>query len=347
MRFYRWFWIGTLLLLAHTLASYIPSIKPLPLSLPGTPNAKPGHPELTSASACQAVRSAVVTLYAGSEFGSGSIISAQGLVLTNHHVVKDSENGQIRARSWSGKLFKGQVLATDLVNDLALVQLGTKEALPVIPLASSNDLQLGQKVCAIGSPFGRTGITALGTLTGRRGNGDLQSSILLHPGNSGGPLLNSQGEMIGVNKAIWLSESGENVGIGFATTTAVAQHFIEQNRQKVEAAAQSTPATAETPQAPADLHTPDTPPTQPEPSAPSQGMRLGALVNEQSLVIQLVEPNSPAENAGLSAGDRLLAINGQRLTRIEDLQAFLKHSPSTAVFTISRNQQQQDVQVGF
>lgn len=203
------------------------------------------------------------------------------------------------------------------------------------------------KVCAIGSPFGRTGITALGTLTGRRGNGDLQSSILLHPGNSGGPLLNSQGEMIGVNKAIWLSESGENVGIGFATTTAVAQRFMEQNRHNVNVAAQPTPAIVGIPHDSADLQAPEHPPTQPEPSALSKELRLGALVNEQSLVIQLVEPNSPAENAGLSTGDRLVAINGQRLTRLEDLQAFLKRQPNSAIFTISRNRQQQDVQVGF
>lgn len=350
MRFNRWLWAGILLLLAHTLASYIPSLQAPPLSLPGTTKAKPDHSESASANACQAARSSVITLYAGSEFGSGSIVSPNGLVLTNHHVIAAADNGRVRARGWNGQLYMGQVVASDPGHDLALVQLDTKETLSVIRLATSNTIQEGQKVCAIGSPFGRTGIITLGTLTGTRDNGDLESSILLHPGNSGGPLLNSQGDMVGVNKAIWLSESGENVGIGFATTATIAQRFIEQNQAKADAiAGQSTaPPLEGLPQQPADLGMPpDTSANDHQPPELPDGARLGAMVNSQSLVIQLVEPQSPAENAGLSAGDRLLAVNGQQLNRFEDLQAFLKHRPTSAVFTISRNQQQQDIQVGF
>jgi serine protease Do len=247
-------------------------------------------------------------------------------------------------------LYTGQVVVSDPVHDLALVQLYTKETLPVIHLATSNTVQEGQKVCAIGSPFGRTGIITLGTLTGTRENGDLESSILLHPGNSGGPLLNTQGDMIGVNKAIWLSESGENVGIGFATTATIAQRFLEQNQAKADAIAgrSLTSPLEEVPQQPADLKTPSELPAEVhQPPVLLDGARLGAIVNSESLVIQLVEPQSPAENAGLSAGDRLLAVNGQQLNRFEDLQAFLKRRPTSAVFTISRNQQQQDLRVGF
>ena len=228
MRFNQWLWAGVVLLSARALASTIPSLHSLPLFQPATTDANThGKAQQTSANPCVAVRPAVVTLYVGLEFGSGSIISPDGLVLTNEHVVRDTNNGQVRARGWSGTLFTGQVLATDSVNDLALVQLNTKAALPVMSLAKPDGVHFGQVVCAIGSPFARTGIITLGRLKGTRENGDLEANILLHPGNSGGPLVNTQGEMIGVNKAVWLSKTGENTGLGFATTTVVAQQFIE------------------------------------------------------------------------------------------------------------------------
>jgi serine protease Do len=227
-------------------------------------------------------------------------------------------------------LFTGQVLATDPVNDLALVQLRTKKSLPVARFAKPDGIRFGQPVCAFGSPFTRTGILALGRLKGTRENGDLETAtILLLPGYSGGPLLNTQGEMIGVNKAVRLSETGENTEhTAFATTITVAQKFIGQNRQKTSDMPAEAPANPTSPIAP--LHD-----------------RLGAVINERSLVVQIVEPNSPAENAGITGGDRLVAVNGQRLARLEDLQTFLDRRPKNAVFTIGREAQQQELQVVF
>ncbi|HEY9885057.1 MAG TPA: PDZ domain-containing protein, partial [Thermosynechococcaceae cyanobacterium] len=168
----------------------------------------------------------------------------------------------------------------------------------------------------------------------------------------GGPLLNQQGEMIGVNKAIWLSETGENIGIGFATATTIAQAFIEQNRQTATAFAQQPgfPEQDTLPQASVSfgLDIPIEPPAEASlPPKASITMQLGALINEQSLVIQLVEPESLAENAGLSAGDRLVAVDRQPLSRLEELQTFLNRRPSSAVFTISRDQQQQEIYLNF
>lgn len=352
MKFNRWLWAGIVLLSARALALTIPSIHHLPLFQPNTTDVNShGKAQQTSVNPCVAVRPAVVTLYAGLEFGTGSIVSPDGLVLTNEHVVRDANSGQIRARGWSGTLFTGQVLATDPVNDLALVKLNTKESLPVVRLAKPGGVKTGQAVCAIGSPFARTGIITLGRLSGARENGDLEAKILLHPGNSGGPLVNTQGEMIGVNKAVWLSEAGENTGLGFATKTVVAQQFIEQNRQKAGLAKglPNAPDMSSAPQVPVALGS-DAPPESPaNPVAPTalSDNRLGAIVNDQSLVVQIVEPNSPAENAGMTAGDRLIAVNGQQLNRIEDLQTFLKRRPESAVFTISREQQQQELRVDF
>ena len=353
----RWLWVGSLLLFSLTATVWFSSVQLRSRTKTEAPKAaKQGHSQLTSDSVCQSVRPAVVTLYASTEFGSGSIVSPEGLVLTNYHVVQAAGGGQVRARGWSGSLFKGQVIATDLVNDLALIQLDTKERLPAIHLAKAAAIAAGQIVCAIGSPLGRTGVITLGTLKGTTEKGDLEASILLQPGNSGGPLLNPEGEMIGVNKAIWLSPTGENVGIGFATTTAIAQAFIEQNRQKATAIVErsTTPAIETMNQAPLDFgfHTPVESPGHVSPvpalaSTPPAETRLGALINEQSLVLQLVEPNSPADHAGLSAGDRLIAVDQQSLHQLEDLQRFLKRHPTSAVFTVSRQQQQQKILVNF
>ncbi|XHX78257.1 MAG: S1C family serine protease [Stenomitos frigidus ULC029] len=351
MKFNRWLWIGIVLLVVRALALTIPSVHNLPLFQPSTTDVNSrGTAQQTSVNPCVTVRPAVVTLYAGLEFGSGSIISPDGLVLTNEHVVRDTDGGQIRARGWSGTLFIGQVLATDPINDLALVQLNTKESLPVIRLAKPDGIEAGQAVCAIGSPFARTGIITLGRLKGARENGDLEATILLHPGNSGGPLVNTQGEMIGVNKAVWLSETGENIGIGFATKTVVAQQFIEQNRQKAELAKGLPIAPDLTTPQPSVAIGSDLPPESPAnavaPTAPLDN-RLGAIVNERSLVVQIVEPNSPAENAGMTAGDRLVAVDGQRLNQLGDLQTILNRRPKSAVFTISREEQQQELRVSF
>jgi serine protease Do len=353
MKLNRWLWVGALLVLACTAASCLPSRKHFALLKPDAASkTEQGQTQAASVSVCQTARPAVMTLYASTEIGSGSIVSPQGLVLTNYHVVQAAGDGQIRARGWGGNLFKGQVIATDPGNDLALVQLDAKEPLPEIRLAKATTFHAGQAVCAIGSPLGRTGVITLGTLKGTNENGDLQSSILLHPGNSGGPLLNQQGEMIGVNKAIWLSETGENIGIGFATATTIAQAFIEQNRQTATAFAQQPgfPEQDTMPQTPIGfgLDIPIEPPTGASlPPKASITTQLGALINEQSLVIQLVEPDSLAENAGLSAGDRLVAVDRQPLSRLEELQTFLNRRPSSAVFTISRDQQQQEIYLNF
>lgn len=172
------------------------------------------------------VSPAVVTVYAGREIGSGSIVNSNGLVITNNHVVRN--NSQVFVQTADGKRISGQVLSTDRRHDLALIQLNTSESLPSVKLASTVNIQPGQPVFAIGSPYGRPGVMTTGTFSSIRGNGDLQSRVELHPGNSGGPLLNAQGEMIGVNKAILESVRGGNTGISIATGVAITQQFIAQ-----------------------------------------------------------------------------------------------------------------------
>jgi len=195
-------------------------------------------------------------------------------------------------------------------------------------VASRDGIRVGQRVYAIGSPFGLSGTFTTGILSRIADNGDLQTDAAINPGNSGGPLLNSNGELIGVNKAILSPNRGGNIGIGFATSATVAEDFIAANRSRTVAQ-----GTSRTPS--------------PSPSrSTSPPPRLGVEVNA-GLVIQSVERGSPAAQIGLRSGDRLLGVNGTRLQRIEQLLAFLNTRPDSAVFTISRGRRVANVRVNF
>jgi S1-C subfamily serine protease len=180
---------------------------------------------------CLTAGVAVVTVYAGREIGSGSIVSRDGLVLTNNHVISRLRGRSLYVTTLEGIRYDGQIVATDRRNDLALLQLQTQAILPIVRLASTPSTEMGQPVCAIGSPFGQAGVVTEGRLLNIRSNGDLESTVLLKPGNSGGPLLNPRGEMIGVNKGVAKkSETGEGDRKSFATSITAVKEFIQQNR---------------------------------------------------------------------------------------------------------------------
>ncbi len=284
--------------------------------------------EQSSINVYQQASPSVVTIRIGRSGGSGSIISADGLVLTNDHVVGSARNGRVEVVTSTGQTYIGDVIASDRRNDLALVRLQTSDRLPALRLASREGIQIGQRVYAIGSPFGLSGTFTTGILSRIAENGDLQTDAAINPGNSGGPLLNSNGELIGVNKAILSAGRGGNIGIGFATSATVAQDFIASNRSRTVAQ-----GTSRTP-SPSSSGSTSPPP------------RLGVEVNS-GLVIQSVERGSVAAQIGLRSGDRLVGVNGTRLQRIEQLLAFLNTRPDSAVFTISRGRRVANVQVNF
>jgi len=168
--------------------------------------------------------------------GSGSIIDSKGHILTNHHVVANVQKLEVTLADeskWPAKL-----VGSDPDNDLAVIKIDApKEKLKVIPMGDSKQLKIGQKVLAIGNPFGlertlTTGIISSLGRTIRSETGILMEDIIqtdaaINPGNSGGPLLNSEGEIIGINSAI-ISPSGGSVGIGFAIPVNMARRIVPE-----------------------------------------------------------------------------------------------------------------------
>ncbi len=168
--------------------------------------------------------------------GSGSIIDTRGHVLTNHHVVANAQKLEVTLAD--GSKWPAKLVGSDPDNDLAVIKIeAPREKLKVIPMGDSKNLRIGQKVLAIGNPFGfeRTLTTGVISSLGRTIRSEVgtliedvvQTDAAINPGNSGGPLLNSAGEIIGINSAI-ISPSGGNVGIGFAIPVNTAKRVVPE-----------------------------------------------------------------------------------------------------------------------
>ena len=163
--------------------------------------------------------------------GSGVIVSPQGILLTNNHVVEDA--GEIDVRLADGREARAEVVGTDPETDLAVLRIKL-DRLPVITLGRSQELQVGDALLAIGNPFnvGQTVTAGIVSALGRNGLGlstfesFIQTDAAINPGNSGGALVNVQGHLVGINTAIY-SPSGGSLGIGFAIPTDVAQKVME------------------------------------------------------------------------------------------------------------------------
>jgi S1-C subfamily serine protease len=266
--------------------------------------------------------------------GSGSIIDKKGHILTNYHVVKEA--GELKVTLSDKSAFNAKLVGADPDNDLAVIKINAPpEKLNSIRLGNSNDLQVGQKVLAIGNPFGLDRTLTRGIISGlgrplKAGNGHtidnvIQTDASINPGNSGGPLLNSNGELIGVNTAIY-SPSGGSVGIGFAVPVDIAKRILPDLIAHGRvlrpwlgvSTRQITPQLAST----FDLGT------------------------QEGLIITGVQPNGPAEKAGIVGSKRvqvrgeryqieadvLTKINGQQIRSEDDLYRILNdHKPTDTV----------------
>src|SRR5262249_37808127 len=228
--------------------------------------------------------------------GSGFVISPDGHVLTNNHVV--DEASQIRVKLSDGRELDAKVVGRDAKTDLALLKIEAS-GLPVVPLGDSAQLQVGEPVMAIGNPFGleQTVTTGIVSATGRViGNGPyddfIQTDASINPGNSGGPLINTQGQAVGINTAIF-SRSGGSVGIGFAIPVNVAKPVVTQlaatgHIVRGWLGVGIQPVTA-------DL---------------ARGFHLSG--HEGALVASVVD-GSPADKAGVKAGDVIVEYDGRKV----------------------------------
>lgn len=169
--------------------------------------------------------------------GSGSIIDEQGDILTNFHVIADAE--KLTVSFGTGKTYPAKVIGKDPDTDLAVIRLleTPKDPLTIVPLGDSDKLVVGQKVLAIGNPFGLDRTLTTGVISGlqrpiraqngRPIEGAIQTDASINPGNSGGPLLDSHGRMIGINSQIE-SPSGASAGVGFAIPVSIAKRIVPQ-----------------------------------------------------------------------------------------------------------------------
>jgi len=168
--------------------------------------------------------------------GSGSIIDTKGHILTNHHVVANAQKLEVTLAD--GSKWPAKLVGSDPDNDLSVIKIeAPKEKLKVIPMGDSKNLKIGQKVLAIGNPFGlqRTLTTGIVSSLGRTIRSEvgtliedvIQTDAAINPGNSGGPLLNSEGEIVGINSAI-ISPTGGSVGIGFAIPVNTARRVVPE-----------------------------------------------------------------------------------------------------------------------
>ncbi|MGH7225367.1 MAG: DegQ family serine endoprotease [Gemmataceae bacterium] len=245
--------------------------------------------------------------------GSGVIVSPDGYILTNNHVVGDAES--IHVTLMDKREFTAKVIGKDAKTDLALIKIDTKDPLPAAVLGDSDQTQIGDWVIAIGNPFGfsltvTAGIvSAKGRILGGAYDDYLQTDASINPGNSGGPLFNTHGQVIGINSAIY-SSTGTNNGIGFAIPIDLAKYVMAQ--LKAHGRVIRGWIGVEVQEVTPDL-------------ADSLGMK-----KPQGALVAGVEPGGPAERGGVQRGDVILKFNGHDVQSEHDLPELVAQTPIDA-----------------
>ena len=235
--------------------------------------------------------------------GSGFIISEDGQIVTNHHVIAGAET--VTVTLTDGRKLEAEVVGSDPMTDIALLKVTADEALPTVGFGTSETLRVGDEVVAVGNPFGLGGTVTSGIISAlsrdiRSGPFDdfIQTDAAINRGNSGGPLFNNAGDVIGVNTAI-ISPGGGSVGIGFAVPSDLVQTVVADLADDGELArgwlgVQIRPMTEE----------------------------VAAVLGydaPKGAVIEAVTEDSPADEAGLRKGDIILSYDGTAIDDLRDL----------------------------
>jgi serine protease Do len=243
--------------------------------------------------------------------GSGFIINPSGFIVTNNHVVDGATTIQVKIAD--GRELLAKVVGRDAKTDLALIKVEAT-GLPVIPFGNSSQLQVGEPVMAIGNPFGleqtvTSGIvSAIGRVIGQGPYDDfIQTDASINPGNSGGPLIDSRGEAVGINAAIF-SQSGGSVGIGFAIPVDQAKSVVAQLAQSGHVARGWLGVTI-------------------QPLTPELAKGFG-LTDQSGALVAGVQEGSPAARAGVKAGDVITQYDGHKVSRSGELSRMVADTPA-------------------
>jgi serine protease Do len=236
--------------------------------------------------------------------GSGFIIDRDGTILTNNHVVENAQKIVVKLPN-DERQFTAKVIGRDAKTDLAVIKIETNSELPVAPLGDSDRLQVGEWIAAMGSPFGLQNTITTGIVSAKSrqiGAGPyddfIQTDASINPGNSGGPLVNLQGEVVGINTAIF-SRTGGNIGIGFAIPINVAKELLPELKTKGKVTRGWLGVTIQ-------RVTPEL--------AESLGMQ-----NVRGALVANVASGSPAERAGIKVGDVIIDYAGKPIKDSTDL----------------------------
>ena len=243
--------------------------------------------------------------------GSGFVVDPKGTILTNYHVVNGAD--EIRVELSSGEEFPARVVGGDSYTDLAVIEINAGKPLEVARLGNSDGMRRGDWVLAIGSPYGleRTVTAGIISATARPGRSHwqrfLQTDAAINRGNSGGPLVNLAGEVIGVNTAI-LSASGDNSGVGFAvpsnTAIRVYNQLVEHGRVTRGALGISM-----------------------QTEASSQALKALGAADGKGVIVQQVRPeDGPADRAGLQPGDVIVGFKGRKIGEPADIYPLLSET---------------------
>ncbi|MEW6215120.1 MAG: DegQ family serine endoprotease [Nitrospirota bacterium] len=242
--------------------------------------------------------------------GSGVIVSPDGYIITNNHVVEKAD--EIRVTLLDKRTFKGRIVGSDPKTDIAILRIAASN-LPTIPWGDSERLQVGEFVLAIGNPYGLSHTVTMGIISavGRANVGVadyedfIQTDAAINPGNSGGPLVNIKGDLIGINTAIF-SRTGGYQGIGFAVPSNMARLIMDQLVQKGKVIRGWLGVTIQ------EL-------------TPELAQKFGLKKSKGALVSDIAE-GSPAKKAGIMRGDVILEFNGKEVKDVSSLRNMVAQS---------------------